>query len=100
MIPWLTSYFHFLYAYMAVTAWLFVGLYATRPWYRSAAGWNYMLFQLSMGVLFTVLITGGQGAWRLYVWAIGLTTVALVVTHRVLLVAHDIWRDNRRKTDH
>jgi hypothetical protein len=93
---WLTSYFHFLYAGIAVMAWLFVGLYATRKWYTSAAGWNYMLFQLSMAVLFTVLVTGGQGVWRLYVWAAGLTLVLLVVSHRVLLVAHDIWRDHHR----
>lgn len=92
------GYLHFVYAWVAVMAWAFVILYATRRWYKSAAGWNFMLFQGAMAVMFTLLVfPGGGEAWRLGVWVVGLTTIAVVVTHRVLLIAHDIHRDRRRR---
>lgn len=91
------GYLHFVYGWIAVMAWAFVALYATRKWFKSAAGWNFMLFQAAMALMFTMLVfPGGGGVWRLAVWVVGLTTVALVVTHRVILVAHDIVRDRRR----
>lgn len=83
-----------LLTYTAVVSWVVVGMYATRPWWRSAYGWNFIALSAGVAAGFTLLAVGGDGEWRRYVWHGLVALVSLAMTHRAVLVAHGIYRDH------
>lgn len=86
-----------LLGYVAVAGWVVVLMYATRPWWRSGVGINFMSLSVALAVCFTLLAFGGDGAWRIVVWHVLIGALGLVLTHRAVLVGLGIRHDRRER---
>lgn len=80
--------------YAAVVGWAVVLIHSRRPWWRTGVGVNLVGLGVSLALIFTLLALGSLiGPLGLWVWVGAASTIAALLTQRLILLVRIILRE-------